>query len=373
MWWPPDTSLIYGEFALDFYQAPESLWECLETRMTGPDGYWCLYLAEKCPTSVEFELLKRMHADRLEGGYGGKGIDTRGLWRLGQLAIWAGELDLAFRALNYQVLATRFKQHDDVERFLYLLLDLRRFDDAALFLSKTWRMRAPYLRREIKLGKPDNKYMINWFLSDRVYEVYRPASWESTGLWEPEAWSEVGRGLSARGYYDRAEAAFREALRRAPDRVGDRLALAELYRRQSSGCAMVQLSLVLEQEHDNVEALRLAARFLMERRAPDMAKPYLERIADCDPGTDAEARFITARALAVLGRRKESTRLLQKLVDDFPKNSTYLKYLASLYRLADEDGCVDCYRRLAALEPRNAKHREKLEEAGKHWPTAVHT
>jgi tetratricopeptide (TPR) repeat protein len=178
----------------------------------------------------------------------------------------------------------------------------------------------------------------------------------------PEAQLEMGVFLVARGMYEPAERAYRNALRMNAGLLAAYLNLADLYRLQGRDDdgrkLLLEAADVAPEEGAVWQALGL-----LETRAGnrEQALAYLEKSAQLET-TGIRHRYVYAVALHDAGREDAALALLKSLLRDAPDNPDLLLALATYSKTAGRDGEARRYgERLIELMPEDPGVRQFYE------------
>jgi len=179
----------------------------------------------------------------------------------------------------------------------------------------------------------------------------------------PEANLNLGVLYADLGKFDQAERATRRALERQPSFVPAYVNLAEIHRLQGRDAdAEATLRSGLQAAPNDAGLHHALGLVLVRRRELQQALPELERAADLDPG-NPRFSYVYAVALASAQRPAEALAVLEEAHGLHPGNREILFALTDYHRgTGNRDTALVFARRLVALDPRDARAREMLNQ-----------
>jgi Flp pilus assembly protein TadD len=181
----------------------------------------------------------------------------------------------------------------------------------------------------------------------------------------PEANLNLGVLYADLGRLDRAERATRRALERQATFVPAYVNLAEIHRLQGRDAdAEAVLRSGLQAAPNDAGLHHALGLALVRKRDLQQALPELERSAELDPG-NPRFSYVYAVALASAGRSSDAVRILEEAHGLHPGNREILFALTDYHRgTGNRDAALVFARRLVALDPRDARARELLNQLG---------
>ena len=179
----------------------------------------------------------------------------------------------------------------------------------------------------------------------------------------PEAWLNLGGLYAERGRFDRAQAAFRQALALQPASVPAAVNLADLYRAQNRDAeAEAVLRRALTVTPDAAAAHHALGLALVRRRQSGEARDALARAAELAP-SNARYQHVYAVALNAAGRSAAAIAVLEAAHRRRPGNTDIVYALATFHHDRGElDRARHYTQKLIALAPQHPAARQLIEQ-----------
>lgn len=225
-----------------------------------------------------------------------------------------------------------------------ILLKQNKIDEAETCLQRTIKLAPTFAKPHEDLGM----LYLSQNQADRATEFFEKSI--QLDPTQASAYFGFANALLKTGRKEEAESAHRKYLELSPTAK----ALLEASRLRDNGQAeraeeMCQA--ILEQESENIEALRMLSRIAVDDERYVVAEALLRKIVDLSPDRSVSYEDL-GRLLADSGRIPEAVEFLSKAVDLEPGNAGHHLPLAdALSMLGRNADAVDSYKKCLALEP----------------------
>ncbi len=231
----------------------------------------------------------------------------------------------------------------------------------AAILLKTNRLAEaePVLRKAIEIApefaKPHEDLGM-LYLSQQQADLAIPCFQKAVELNanESSAWFGLAHALAQAGRKEEAESAHNKSLELSPTRK----ALTEavrLHQNKQNKEAKESCGQVLQQEPDNIHALRLLANIAIEEKRAVEAEGLLRKVVELSPNFYKPARDL-GLFLIDRNRPQEATEMLQTSLQLEPADVDTALTLANLYSIIGRSAdALQAFRQVLSLQPRNQR------------------
>ena len=225
-----------------------------------------------------------------------------------------------------------------------ILLKQNKIDDAESYLQRTIKLAPSFAKPHEDLGM----LYLSQNQAERATEFFeKSVQLDPT---QASAFFGLANALLKTGRKEDAESAHRKYLELSPSGK----ALLEASRLRDNGQAERAEEIcqtILEQEPENIEALRMLSRIAVDDERYVVAEALLRKIVGLSPDRSASYEDL-GRLLADSGRVPEAVEILGKAVELEPSNASHHLLLAdALSMLGRNADAVESYERCLALEP----------------------